>query len=932
MAILNAPPTFLGAYVVSASLNLGWGGETSSCSLKVVEDPVNGIYFNKAKVKLGTPCKFKFGAMEFIGILQKTSYSESVESGRTYDVLLESPSKIMDGVYIVLNKFQGTTYKTDDPAKLSHPWDNEKMTYGGSNPTNVINVFAHKENYSYNAQTGGHFGGADTNELGYPLSNIVQDIYTTMSKGIFGGKIYYAQAKYDLDLDALGEVLAGIGDYRTSTDFPSLHALITDICDVGMYDFAYTITGDTKEGSDVVTENLKIKLMVMSRKYAPDPDAISTYINTLKNVPDKDKKLASYSIGKELADVDTQKIMIGDAATRYFLADYTNIFPIWGTVGTGANTTYYLDYESAVFRYDVTNPARLYQPITAVVDGGSQGNFTVITTNLLEIRCAMSGRKAWSAYHVFAAKAGGPWEVAGNNWLGGESNLFLFSRLLQGEAIPTDLTETSLEVGAASAAMATFPYAELNPERKEVQLSDLFATLAPQAKLGLLLKQAAIEARFKAVQAVGQDAYGKKFMVMLPGEPGGLSNNWRWIMQDVKAEELWTVEQSGWMGELLKKNFPDMTFYNSDGTLESVAVYPNQKNLDFSSIGNKYSAVYLGAYGNSIGVPAEINTELGTNWIEFKGTDVFGNPTSDVKGFTCVQVQGIPWIDDITTHSNGWNMLARVMLGQEIYNGYHTMFGFENLDFGIGPAMMAPTYLGVPQKSTRYVWGPWFNFDTVQGGNGVDGQYGKTKVYENTEMKPQTFGSVDLMNKYADYLVKSDMAQVHEVESGNVTIADLPSGNLGERMEKNGPYITGMSINIGVNGVETTYEFHTWTKTFAKIAQYNVNRLMSHNKNIMSFYKRLRELIKNPPIKSMNYKLLGQLEKYNITNPNKAPSMQTVAMFLSNYDSSGKNKSVGGAAAHIHAAVQQAANKWEQTYVASMESIMSPIALPNQWS
>jgi hypothetical protein len=201
-------------------------------------------------------------------------------------------------------------------------------------------------------------------------------------------------------------------------------------------------------------------------------------------------------------------------------------------------------------------------------------------------------------------------------------------------------------------------------------------------------------------------------------------------------------------------------------------------------------------------------------------------------------------------------------------------------------------------------------------------------------MKPETFGSVDLMNTYADYLVTSSMAQVHEAESGQVTLADLPAGNLGDRMLGSGPYITNININIGVSGIETTYQFNTWTKSFGKIAEYNVKRLMSHNKNIMKFYKKIRDLIRNPPLKTLRYAILGNLDKYRITNPVRNPSMPLVTMFLGNYTdrSGGKKPLVGGAMANVKEAMPAAGLKSDETYMCSVESIYSPITVPNQLS
>lgn len=190
MATKETAIKFFGAYVSTVNCQVGWGGENSACSLVVAEDPKDGSYITLPKV--GTACYFSHGAFGFGGILQKWTYKESVEQGRTYEVVLESPAKVLDGVYIILNEFQGTIY---DEANVDAPYTGKELRYGGGNPTNIINVFADKENY----QHGGHFGAADVNSLGYPVKNLVSDIATCIKRGIFGGKIYYGESEYNLD-------------------------------------------------------------------------------------------------------------------------------------------------------------------------------------------------------------------------------------------------------------------------------------------------------------------------------------------------------------------------------------------------------------------------------------------------------------------------------------------------------------------------------------------------------------------------------------------------------------------------------------------------------------------------------------------------------------------------------------------------------------
>ena len=142
------PPTLFGLKVNSCSASMGWGGQGGSCTLSLVDEGTP-----PTKPPNGTACGFIFEQFEFGGHLQRWTYKESL-SGRFYDVTLESPAKLLDGVQVILSDFE-TGYNI----------------FGGRNEltnqvTNVWNPFAQLESYSY----GGYFGGSQSNQSGFPVA------------------------------------------------------------------------------------------------------------------------------------------------------------------------------------------------------------------------------------------------------------------------------------------------------------------------------------------------------------------------------------------------------------------------------------------------------------------------------------------------------------------------------------------------------------------------------------------------------------------------------------------------------------------------------------------------------------------------------------------------------------------------------------------
>ena len=898
--MITEPAKFLGAYVISASASLGWGGETSTCQLRLVEEPSEGVVFDPPP--LGTCCKFTFGKFEFAGLLQRWTYSENVDSGRTYDVVLESPSKILDGVIVILNKFQGTFYNDDITANILNPTLRPDMTYGGSYPTNVINIYADKENYKY----GGLFGNADLNELGYPLTNIVNDIKSTINRGLFGGKIVYSESEFDLDLEALNEPLSYLGDYRTTQWNPSILSLISDICETGLHTFAFIVTGDANS-KGVITSNLKIKLIVSTRRSAPDPSLLYNHIQYLKGLPDDQKTLVTYTRGKELSDDISQKVLFGGPASRYFFADRTSFFPVWGKKGQGDAASYYIG--------DLQQYNDFFRPITAIVDGGYSGNFSIVTTDVLELRCALGGRAAWNFYHACKAYRDG----VRNTFLGSKANLSqqAFAALLRGNIIPQDFMETSMEVAAANAAMARYYGTD--------EQAAYFSQLAPAARYGFIYNQRLIEARWNSIEYIAKNHYGRQFMVLVPGEPGGYENNWRWVNFDVKAEQSWDVSSSAWSGKDMRTFLNDMMFYDNDGGMVPTTFYELRDDMDYSGLSHQYA--FAGGYG--VGTPYSLDS-VGNivRWIEFNRVDSLGREFQDTYAFVPVTVPGIPLYDEYTSFKtgNGAYNLMNIFFGGFSADLLFKIFGpggsSEPIVIDIGPAMAVPGIIGIPQKSNRYVWGPWYSF------NPTLGQKGKVSFIENPELKPEVFGSVEDLNTYGQYLVNSEMANVHEVETGSFELAEMPEYNLGERLVSNGPYVTSISLNIGVDGVRTTYDFKTETKTFGRIAQYNVNRIMKFNTNIFQFYKKIRDLYQNPPIKTITPSMIEARDKYSIPLQKPELSMPVMMINARNYiEGSRENRRIDASASTMQSAMAGAIKTYPEVALADWSQIVSPIEI-----
>lgn len=144
-----------------------------------------------------------------------------------------------------------------------------------------------------------------------------------------------------------------------------------------------------------------------------------------------------------------------------------------------------------------------------------------------------------------------------------------------------------------------------------------------------------------------------------------------------------------------------------------------------------------------------------------------------------------------------------------------------------------PTHAAVPLKSNTECYGPWI---AATGTNiGVTGSYtsewwlnygpaGKTDFQHDTNFSPWNFGSTTIMTTAARALVDSYLMKQQVIEQGSVTIADFPSGTLGDIMAVGGPELTSMTLQLSP-GPQTTYNFSTYTPDWGALSKLQIDHL-----------------------------------------------------------------------------------------------------------
>lgn len=884
-----------GVYVESFTSSVGYGAESSAMQMTLVEDPEDnitikhsldsGATFIDGFPEVGTVCQFAFEGFEFVGIFQRYNYSEST-GGRKYDVTFESPSKILDGVQVILSGFEGTAFTGNYPF---FPSEDINFT---SQLNNVYNPFGVKENYSW----GGGFGYSDYNSAGFPVTDnpdltglaakglltmieeISQSKYTydnpngasidtsvnSDDEELIGGPICYGDSKFVIDFGSLKGLTPDF--FRLQGPTKSINAILQECCELIVHDYVTIIdpvytqvqTGSavppiilgrlnpspgvpqdqfanvirngvvpTQYDRDGNVTGPVISFKYLDKSEQPVPDVVADLVAAAK----LNNTLISANNGQEYADVVTQKMIIGDDATRVWEAGLEYLIPVYGKDNNG-------DWLLGTGFGDQD-----FAPV-ALPNGG------VYQARIQELRAAVSGFEQWLLYHQLGGIYG--YSNVGNTLFG------------------------SIAMGASAAITGffqnNFPGPALMSGFNGDHHKRMLQSLMGNQFTGYLTEQDDETAIFRAVLNTATNYWGKTYFVMLPVEPGGLDNNIRY-KNAFETESAWEITDAGWDPDFRVK---DITMYNDEGALKACAgYYPSTESAvkDFGEIEKTVPYELPESFGFPTLVGSEIKVDKVIYWMQNPYHQQNNNPYDDVTAMVHIECPQVWEVDPQATHKAALDSVFHGQVaktfgvpqnapgfggkfeGKTSFNSpvideqtgeiatnpdgtyryqkkeisNYSTFENEMMAMKYLPRVVRPFKVSIPQKSTRYSWGPWYSFST---------KIGKAEVEQNSQLKPETFGDARLMDKAAFALAYAGTADLYASESGSVDLAEFPQYNIADRFDTNGPYITKMDISVGAGGITTKYQFSTWTRNFGKIAKYNIDRIAQINKDRIKAQKK----------------------------------------------------------------------------------------------
>jgi hypothetical protein len=757
-----------GAYISNVSSSVSWG-DNSTCTITIVEDPENDVFASIPSP--GTPAYISLGSFYFGGILQRWTYNESL-SGRTYDVILESPAKLLDGVQVILSDFNGSIVTEDTRY--------EPYNYGifSNQLQNIYNVFAYWENPTVG---NGGYGSSNSNSAGMPANKVLTTLQQlTNGGGPFGNRMNLGGHLYSLDLSELSSYISD--NFRLQGPVQSVTSIIQECCELAGLDYMVELRGRT------------IKIRTISRGSVPNANAVANLVNSWQN----SGLLISKQIGKEFAAPVTQKLAVGGPVSRLLVQDATTTFPVWGKL---ANSQYIVDTNiNTVTAY--SNPAASVPVLLDEYSGSIN-----YTASVMELRMATGGKDTWEAFKAFETMYGvernGYNDPASSPWyskIGADINIF--NALSEGRFTSFDLTNTSY----ATAIKRNSGYLDFTKDKI-----------------------------WSAVNRVASEFYGQVFFMRLDTyEPGGESGNVRWVTDEYVKQHVWDITDSAWDPRPL---FQDPAFYDAEGRVKGGCAWPTDTRFDYSALGSDWTTTSDGGIATTKG-----GADKEIYYID-------GQPYVIVRSGGAVLSY-----DGITTPDFGLTVLVWYFTGQFIHPALYMTSGTNNVQISIPPLVVPPYSYGVPQQSTTYSWGPWWAWS----GNGDS--VGLSECVFDAELRPEVFGSSAALDQAGYAAATAGLARSSFQETGQVEVVGMPFANVGD-MLGGGPYINGISINVGVDQTSTTYTFSSWTPEFGKLSQVNIARMKKIRKGALALVQSNRAKVTKQqfPKRPFNKSSMAQL-------------------------------------------------------------------------
>lgn len=241
----------------------------------------------------------------------------------------------------------------------------------------------------------------------------------------------------------------------------------------------------------------------------------------------------------------------------------------------------------------------------------------------------------------------------------------------------------------------------------------------------------------------------------------------------------------------------------------------------------------------------------------------------------------------------------------------------------VAPATRSPYAFAVPLKSNILTYGPWY----------AAGAPGNVRVDFDPSLTPWDYGGYSAMNLAGNAKVLTAITNMQVSEAGSIELAGVPTGSLGSKLHVNGPNVTNIDVQIGPDGVTTSYRFQTYTPRFGVFTKGFAERLKRVSLAGMEYRKSLRAALRN---RLYLLEALGNAQRANRSfMERQSPSMKRetphdtlVAYSLWDEENEAVRQNVQSATMEEAVVLSNATNneKFQQTAIMSMNGIFRPFS------
>ena len=887
---------FLGCSVKSFSSSVGWNDQETSITVELIEDPckplTHKMYYPKpgsAKKwykkdpgfqtpDVGAPVYFRVGSFEFAGLVRSWTRKDDASNFPTYSVTISDPRFILENLTIITGEYAGDVKNVPNLVNaygfLESISSSVCQLDDGLDCRDCNDTFLNGSQFGSPAEG---FGGSNQNDQGVPWIRLREAIQLLLSgfpnpeyspkgfatyRGHIGAQDGIPQPAYSmgrLQPDSTNQTIVtdfgGNGKlnnyyiditeipfaptyYRIESSSQTLLSLISQVCGDAGCDFYIEL---------MVTNQLQkvIKVRTVKRRSQPALGQIAQFLS------DQNDYLISKNYGNELRNEPTSVFIYGDnvqsiyevvptgaSGTIDLTSSSAQVLQHWGfdSEGDFQEATFFEGdryFQSGLSEWDVTVDFRpLQRSLSSPLVDGFGNPISTYKVSETEIRAAMGSFNAWYNYTLFVGVTG-----TKDNFV---SLLYgtQFGQLLK---FPTNYG-TSL------------PFGGLKGKLHEAAPSNLVAqALPPNVTIdysGSLAKPVGnmkkdLEAIHSYIKAIGDENYGKKFVVKMPEicyykDTAQSELN---IFSDIPTNGGYPASGvSGVLGLPLKgtgiERFEEPDTFKVRGIAQYsipslTAISSGDLVLDGSDYTILDSGIYapLTAEGKNYLYPTGGGGVVPAAIVEINNPIFSGKPEA-------VQYNSAYFIEKMPGGSGA--LPSGVKTSGDIFGTT-----IRNM-MGVMPEMYPPSGFAIPMLSNTNRYGPW----------GFVGPDGPVRFESDTELAPWNYGGYDLLNTGAIEKVQDGLTFQQVGERGAFSLVGYPVKSLGQDLRSPqtsfnnrilttqatnygtynyipttpmdgsfGPNITSINISIGEGGATTNYELSTFTPSFGRMSKLNANRL-----------------------------------------------------------------------------------------------------------